>query len=374
MHAIRAGFSCASYIRDYPAMTMDDDLFTRRLSLTEISICAFILFLLTAILVPAAYVQRVPARRTQCMNNLRQLALANVSKATSGRGVFTGYLEPLLTTGAPPNATESPDAPREIIVAWPTKLLPHLDDMTTYEQLTGNDDYRALVFDSPPVKEILLCPSDPQITLDTGGLSYVVNSGMPDLLAASANQPSDLRANGVFHDQRPGGFGPKVRLSDIKDGHSTTILLSENVHRDPPGSAKQPGNTWLRPAAGATNLEQWYGMVWVVDPQRPRSPRASQLERFNQDSRSASELDQPYVASGMRFARPSSNHPGVFVVAFCGGNTREINQDIDYAVYQQLMTPDGAKAAPANAPNQPYETTLPVDQRFMTPPLTDADY
>ena len=122
---------------------MADDLFKRRLSLTEICVCAFIAFLLAALLLPAVNVQRVPARRTHCMNNLRQLALANVSKATSGRGVFVGYLESLPLTGAPANATERPDAPREIVVAWPAKLLPELDDMTTYEQLISNDDYRA---------------------------------------------------------------------------------------------------------------------------------------------------------------------------------------------------------------------------------------
>jgi hypothetical protein len=163
-------------------------------------------------------------------------------------------------------------------------------------------------------------------------------------------------------------------VQDIKDGTSVTILLSENVHRDPPGSPKRPGNTWLRPAASATNLEQWYGMVWVVDTQNPRSPQPALMDRFNQDTRPKSKLDQPYAASGTRFARPASNHPDVFNVAFCGGNVKEFNQDIDYAVYQQLMTPDGARAAPANAPNQRFETTLPDDQRFMNPPLTEADY
>ena len=246
--------------------------------------------------------------------------------------------------------------------------------MTTYEQLISNDDYRALIFDSPPSKDIFLCPSDPQINPDAAGLSYVANSGMPDLLAASEGQTSDLRANGVFHDQRPGRFGPKMRFADMKDGASTTILLSENIHRDPPGSASQPGNTWLRPAAGATNLEQWYGMVWVVDPQNPRSPQPSLLDRFNRDTRPESQRDQPYAASGTRFARPSSNHADIFNVAFCGGNVREVSQNIDYAVYQQLMTPDGQKAAPADAPNQRFEKTLPDDERFMNPPLTDADY
>jgi hypothetical protein len=312
------------------------------------------------------------------MNNIRQLALANLMNATRGANeAFGGYLEVLAIAGATATSgsTEQSDSRREFIVAWPTKLLPSLDEMTLYEQILSNDDYRELTFDAPPVKEIFLCPADPQIDPTAGGLSYVVNSGMPDLDQASEGKPSDLKSNGVSHDQRPGRFGPKVRLGrDLKDGAGVTILLSENIHRDPPGSAQQPGNTWLRPAPGATNLEQWYGMVWVVDPQNPRSPRFDLAEPFNRDTRPESELNQPYAASGTRFARPASNHPDIFNVAFCEGNVREVRDIIDYAVYQQLMTPDGRKAAPADAPNQPFEKTLPDDQRFMNPPLTDADY
>jgi hypothetical protein len=355
---------------------MSDEI-RRRFSMADAMVLGVVLLLLAALLLPLVVAKRVPARITQCKNNIRQITLAHLANASRGANdAFGGYLETLPLAGAPatPGSTESLRDRREIIVAWPTKLLPALDEMTVYEQLLRNDDYRELTFDSPPVLEIFLCPSDPQIDPTAGGLSYVVNSGMPDLVEASEDQPSDLRANGVFHDQRPGRFGPKVRMTDVKDGQSYTILLSENVHRDPAGSASQPGNTWLRPATGATNLEQWYGMVWVVDPRNPRSPQPSLMDRFNGDTRPENQRDQLYAASGTRFARPASEHPEVFNVAFCGGSVNEIHEDIDYAVYQQLMTPDGAKAAPADAPNQRFEKTLPDDLRFMNPPITDADY
>jgi hypothetical protein len=43
-------------------------------------------------------------------------------------------------------------------------------------------------------------------------------------------------------------------------------------------------------------------------------------------------------ASGLAFARPSSNHPGGVNAFFCGGNARFIAEDIGYNVYTQLMT------------------------------------
>lgn len=69
--------------------------------------------------------------------------------------------------------------------------------------------------------------------------------------------------------------------------------------------------------------------------------------------------------------RPSSNHPGGFLVSFCDGSTRMLSDDIEYRVYCLLMTPDGANA------KYPY----PGNPMFLYPaswgnppaPLTDAD-
>jgi hypothetical protein len=344
-----------------------------RFTLKELFVASTILTLLLALAVSSVTSGQRQSRIRTCEENLRQFARASAIRATSQPATLGGYLEPLRAAANSTITEEDPaTAAHELIVAWPTRLLPFLESSPLWEQI--NDGDKNLNLNAPPPMEIFYCPSDPPVDPTAGGLSYVVNSGMPDLVEASESQPSDLRANGVRHDLRPGRFGPKLRWQDIKDGASVTILFSENIHRDPPGSPKQPGNTWLRPAAGATNLEQWYGMVWVVDPQNPRSPHASLLERFNRDSRPESQRNQPYAASGTRFARPASNHPEVFNVAFCGGNVRTIRDAIDYAVYQQLMTPDGAKSAPADAPDERFEKTLPDDQRFMNPPLTDADY
>ena len=63
-----------------------------------------------------------------------------------------------------------------------------------------------------------------------------------------------------------------------------------------------------------------------------------------------------------------------FIAAFCQGNARAIREDIEFRVYQQLMTPQGQKAAYANTPNDHIEKDLPLNKRFMNPPLSDSDY
>lgn len=346
-------------------------------TLIELIVCALIIFVLAALIIPATGSRsRESSRRNACLANEMQLAKAQEIFATSSHGKqegFRGFLEPLRIDDAAASPDDDPATPsRELIVAWPVRLLPVLESTPFYGQLLSGD--KNFNIDAPPPIEIFNCPSDPPADMMAGGFGYVVNSGIPDLEEASETQPSDLAANGVCHDQRPGRFGPKVTRREIKDGQNCTILLSENNHRDPAGSAQRPGNTWLRPAPNAVNSEQWYGMVWLVDPQNPRSPRAELAERFNRDTRPKAEWDQPYAASGTRFARPSSNHPGVFNVVFCGGNAKAVDESIDYAVYQQLMTPNGAKAAPADAPDKRFEKTLPDDQRFMNPPLADDDF
>ena len=60
-------------------------------------------------------------------------------------------------------------------------------------------------------------------------------------------------------------------------------------------------------------------------------------------------------------ARPSSNHPGAFNVAFGDTHVRTIDQNIDYRVYAQLMTPWGDEAA---YPGLREGKKVPVDESF----------
>jgi hypothetical protein len=111
-------------------------------------------------------------------------------------------------------------------------------------------------------------------------------------------------------------------------------------------------------------------MTWPLpDPNLAPGPLpTTAFEPINRDSTGGG----PYAPLGARFARPASTHPSMFIAAFCEGNAREIRQDIDFRVYQQLMTPDGMKAAYANSPKVYFENNL--NKRFMNPPLSPSDY
>ena len=116
-------------------------------------------------------------------------------------------------------------------------------------------------------------------------------------------------------------------------------------------------------------------MVWDYDPSSPNNPDSqAKLNRVAD----ATVTEYSTAALGRAYARPASSHPEVFNVVFAGGNARAIGENIEYRVYQQLMTPNGAKADALDIDNDPSgkPTVAEVNNmlQFMNPPLKESDY
>ena len=154
-------------------------------------------------------------------------------------------------------------------------------------------------------------------------------------------------------------------------------MLSENVHKDDGTAvmaAAETANNWLNTPAftnagfGPAQSEQAFGMAWLYNSAAPLAPSSNgMIQRFNREDTSST---MPYMmqGSGVAYLRPASAHPGIFIAVFAGGNTRNISEDIEYAVYQQLMTPNGTKAI------APSSLNTNMADVFMLEPLTDSDY
>jgi hypothetical protein len=299
---------------------------------------------------------------------LRQLTLATLDCATM-RKRLPGYLEAMRIAPSGSLSDEVPETTGyEVKVAWPAWILPQLDQHFLSEQLRSDKLRAADGKWNVPRLDVFQCPSDPQTDATYPALSYVGNTGAPDVTPTDTQGSSDSIANGVFHNLLPGAGGPAFPMwkTSFPDGANSTLLFSENVHRNYPSDG-DVGNTLLRPDISAKNVEQWYGMIWVFDPRSPLVPRPELADAFNRDTRQGDAANLPYGPAGTRFARPASNHPGVFVVAFCGGNTRVISESIAYPVYQQLMTPDGAKCVWLQNSSVNLSTATPAFQNIPVP-------
>jgi prepilin-type N-terminal cleavage/methylation domain-containing protein/prepilin-type processing-associated H-X9-DG protein len=353
---------------------------TRRgFTLVELLIVIAIIGTLVGLLLPAVQRARETARQSQCANNLRQLGMAMFNRASSKNGEFPGWIQvqKLQPGSGGPQYSGNSNQP-DITVSWAAKILPEIEQQGLWEQITTNNNKIGFQYNAPPRIDAFICPSNVSTNEELPLLTYVANTGYYDYQPnTSINYESDVKANGLFHDQRPGRNGPTVRLgSDIKDGASTTLMLSENIHKDE--DINGGVNGWLVPAAnlgGSVNWEQALGMVWVYDSNNPFAP----LDKQAAISRNPNNAIE-FGGGSEYFARPASTHPESVNATFADGSVKPLNMNIEYRVYQQLMTPNGAKAdALADFPNDPPRSTNVTNaerlqlQKFMTPPLSDAD-
>lgn len=348
---------------------------TRRgFTLVELLIVIAIIGTLVGLLLPAVQRARESARQTQCLNNVRQLSLAIQGIVTSTSGEFPGWvqvqrIDDTAAIDLYPQTT-MPDKGTDIAISWAGKLLPQIEQGGLWEQITTNNGGVGFDYAAVPRLDVFICPSNESTNQELPLLTYVANTGYfdrdPNADILKRPWDCDLKANGLFPDLRPERKGKKVRLgSDIKDGASTTLMLSENIHKDEDIDGRV--NSWLGQISVAngssdTNWEQAFGMVWDIDGGLPDLRDRSQAP-INRDP----NAPVSYGNQERYYARPAGLHGEVFNASFADASAKAINMNIEYNVYQQLMTPNGAKAADPMNPNVPL-------RKFMNPPLSSSDY
>lgn len=227
---------------------------SRGFTLVELLVVIAIIGILVGLLLPAVQAAREAARRMQCTNNLKQLALGVHNRESSRRRLPAGYYDylPGGTAAASPE-NQNPDW------SWAVMLMPYLEQGNVYNAL-GVDRYtlQAIVIacsnipGSAPITDypaqhqdfvrvtstdlpVFMCPSgssevtflktfsDPATQMyrrDTGiaKSNYVACIGVTPNGGALSND-----AGGAFIYKDEKGF------KDISDGTSNTILIGERA-------------------------------------------------------------------------------------------------------------------------------------------------
>ena len=335
-------------------------------TLIELLVSISIIVVLMSLILPAVNSAREAARRTECMNNVKNLSLA-VLNATEARKRFpaAAYWD------GPDKNNPGPHH------NWVVEILGWIDrrdlaDRWDHQQLLS---YPANIELAEHHIKVLACPSD--YTADgRGDLSYALNGGIgestvlntvQDCIVDPFNHVLDLNGNGqtcVVNDADDGspsdrdlffrlglffnenwgfentpGYKGTRRFhtpATVTDGMSNTLLISENVRTgyDP----FSPITNW---STCDTRRTKFYFSHHICQNNLCSAGSvnfrlANQGDQAINSGKDAPEGESPW---------PNSFHPGGVTVGFADGRVQFLNETIDGKVYYNLMTPQGTRLA-----------------------------
>ena len=310
----------------------------RGFTLIELLVVIAIVAVLTGLLLVAVQAAREAASRVQCQNNMKQLAIA-AHHHHDAHGRFPTGARLSIDDGSRPTLGTN---------VW-VELLPFIEQDNLQWDLADNRNNVRGERDATQAQviKILLCPSDPlpdTVTLVTGGRlppwaygfygmsSYGGNAGKRSAQPGGPPAFPRLSRDGIFF------IGSWVRVADVRDGTSSTLLFGERHHRDPdfdrltpivmPGTSLMAGlGKWGYVAnAGASaqvSLSTPVGINYRVPP-----------------GGDSSAVEDRACAFG-------SGHPGGANFGFADGSVRFLRDGTSVPTLQALSTRAGGEVVSA---------------------------
>jgi prepilin-type N-terminal cleavage/methylation domain-containing protein len=305
--------------------------FRRGFTLIELLVVIAIIAILIALLVPAVQKVRDAAARTQCINNLKNVALGM-------HGYHDVYKK--LPYGEGPGNPADPITTRRGCCwgTWQMLILPYIDQgplFALYKNL-GGSDLTGIRYGGSPNNTtvtnmrlaVLTCPSDepnPSAIPPITSHNYVVNYGNTNNYQVDITTPGAVRYGGA-----PFGWAPDIKkLTTITDGTSNTLMVSETVQGK---LTDLRGFSWWAPGAQFVTFYP---------------PNTSSPDIVTQNCTNRPNENLPCVDNGGRWNILSarSRHIGGVHAAMCDGTVRFVRQNIDISIWRALSTISGGETS-----------------------------
>ncbi len=319
----------------------------RGFTLIELLVVLSIVGVLTALLLPAVQAAREASRRQQCLQNLKQLALAFHNYSDQHRVLPFGVgpdRDPVISSkGAADDRRFS---------AW-SQLLPFLDQAPLFQQInfqvapfhpyfsaqTGPGGDLGVNGQAASTKlAILRCPSDlDRMTFPWGTNSYRTCSG---------STWSARRGNGIFWQ------ASSTRWCEVTDGLSSTVIVSERATGtglatgvDPKSDLYNVPGLWtegsFRDMCSVQSTSSVVGLQADGDGGQTWLEGNMNWTRYNHvlgpnliSCKNGSTWDGVIMNA-------TSQHPGGVCVALADGSVRFVSENIDQETWSSLGSRNG---------------------------------
>ncbi len=316
--------------------------FARAFTLVELLVVIAIIGILVALLLPAVQAAREAARRTECVNNLKQFGLG----LQNYHDVYKRFPPGCIRNFVRRNSLGEQDSWNSAQISWIARLLPFMEQRNlenridwTREPGTGGVNASVRQHELPYTR----CPSDDVKLIARNGFAptnYVACIGHQD----QPNYRATKRLQGVLT------INSTTSFANITDGSSNTMVVSECLVNKP--WVKRYGSD----TAGYINCRNGTapiiynntvtpdgrGFSWFF-AQRNQAWTYSTLMRPNERIVEAQNHEcEQWTSTGVFSAR-SYHGPGV-QIGLADGSTRYIHEDIDSTIWRALGTMNEGEA------------------------------
>jgi len=343
-------------------------------TIVELLVVIAIIGVLVSLLLPAVQSARESARRLQCANNLKQIALAALNYESTHRTLPpSGLVKPLFDSSRGIEVFNPYGNPQ---ISWAVLILPFLEQTALYERFDLQKPKSAFVQPSDATETFVqtyLCPSE-----EARNLFYEIPGTLSKRFAkgnyAAYVSPFHVNLQLLY----PGALiAGGQKLSSVEDGTAGTIAFSEVRALDHPRDER---GAWVLPWVGATLLA--FDMhplhadndpdgtgegdrflaenraPYVASPeslgetQRPnhQGPNADALKQcLTSQLQSAADANMPCVKqprpldlSNHMSAAPRSLHPGGVNASYLDGHVAFLVDDVDeFSMAYRVSVMDG---------------------------------
>jgi prepilin-type N-terminal cleavage/methylation domain-containing protein/prepilin-type processing-associated H-X9-DG protein len=382
---------------------MKRNRFLRGFTLIELLVVIAIIAVLISLLLPAVQSAREAARRSQCVNNMKQIGLAVHNYLSSNETI-------------PPTGTfRDPSFPYYQDQGVLCRILSYLEQDSVFNSVNFNVGVRGVSpgqpWNDPPMDEevwagdwgrinatanttyvaAFLCPSD----ANNGGNNAFFFNGARKLISTTnyywnvgtarfftggvVNGPS--YTPGATDISQLGGApcaNRVIRISSMTDGTSNTAILSESVQSNSGLQADGLGMVYEGPAwnqflgsGGPGNPPDWLAAQACQNAVNPnqaywwkgefalsgghniyshtQTPNRRSCYWLNVDSYPGTSSWQDFAGGTQTMVAASSAHPGGVNVLFMDGSVRFIKNSVNFQPWYAIATVSGGEVISADA-------------------------